>query len=187
MRVTSFSQIPSDFVNKFYYFFDIDKEIKENQANQYINYKSWFETDERNYVTPNYTPLAYALLTTAKDDSLEMNLIHKFQKFDRVLRIYLTEYNNFIQIKVLLDMEIYDYELMDKLINDAEFSIKDSFRNKLIDFEYVPVLSNQKIEVANISTQLIYDKDTNEAVFEATYSFSYENPFENVLQANVLP
>lgn len=185
MKLTSFSQIPSDIVNNFYIYFDIDRNVKNSEATQNINYRPWFVTDRRSYITPNNTPIGYALLTQrSKDDSLELNLINRLQQFDKVERIYLSHNENLIQVKVLVQMETYDYKLMDKLINDVEFPIKDSYKSKLIDFEYIPNLPNQEPDIYS-SSKLIYNKKANEVVFGSTITFSYENPLENIHQVNI--
>ncbi len=182
MKSASFSQIPSDIVNNFYIFFYIDKNVnKNNQTIQPINYKPWFVTNRRNYITPNYTPIGYEI---SKDESLELNLISRLQKFDKVERIYLNNIENFIQVKVLIEMETYDYELINKLINDVEFTIKDSYKNKLIDFEYIPNLPDQEPDIYS-SLKLIFNKKVNEAMLRSTITFSYENPFENIPQVNI--
>lgn len=70
-------------------------------------------------------------------DNFELETIIKFKKFESITDIYIEEGEQFINIRIFLDLERYDYNLMNDIFNDAEFPLRDKFeRNKLFNFQY---------------------------------------------------
>jgi hypothetical protein len=71
-------------------------------------------------------------------DNFELEAIIKFKKFEHITDIYIEEGEQFINIKVFINLEKYDYDLMNNIFNDAEFPLKDKFeRDKLFNFRYI--------------------------------------------------
>lgn len=71
-------------------------------------------------------------------DNLELETRIKFKKFEDITDIYIEEGEQFINIRVFIDLERYDYNLMNDIFNDAEFPLKDKFeKDKLFNFQYI--------------------------------------------------
>lgn len=71
-------------------------------------------------------------------DNFELETIIKFKKFENITDIYIEEGEQFINIRVLINLERYDYNLMNNIFNDAEFPLKDKFeKDKLFNLQYI--------------------------------------------------
>lgn len=80
--------------------------------------------------------LLYSLNPSA--DNFELETIIKFKKFENITDIYIEEGEQFINIRVFINLESYDYNLMNNIFNDAEFPLKDKFeKDKLFNFQYI--------------------------------------------------
>lgn len=71
-------------------------------------------------------------------DNFELETVIKFKKFDNITDIYIEEGKQFINIRVFINLERYDYSLMNDIFNDAEFPVKDKFeKDKFFNFQYL--------------------------------------------------
>lgn len=71
-------------------------------------------------------------------DNFELEAIIKFKKFENITDIYIEEGEQFINIEVFINLERYDYDLMNDIFNDAEFPLKDKFeKDKFFNFQYI--------------------------------------------------
>lgn len=71
-------------------------------------------------------------------DNLELETRIKLKKFEDITDIYIEEGEQFINIRVFIDLERYDYSLMNDIFKNAEFPLKDKFeKNKLFNFQYI--------------------------------------------------
>src|SRR3989344_4572253 len=61
-----------------------------------------------------------------------------FSRFTNVLAVALEKDGNFLQFKVYLHDKKYSDELIEKLLEECEFPIKDIPSNYITDFDYVP-------------------------------------------------
>lgn len=86
--------------------------------------------------------LAYS--TQADADNLELETVFKLKQFDQVKSIYIDEIDNIITMRVLIEIDQYEYDLMNEIFNKAEFPLKDKYeKNKLIHFQYIYGINNQ--------------------------------------------
>lgn len=71
-------------------------------------------------------------------DNFELETMIKFKKFEHITDIYIEEEKQFINIKVFINLDKYDYTLMSNIFNQAEFPLQDKFEeNKLFNFQYI--------------------------------------------------
>lgn len=71
-------------------------------------------------------------------DNFELETTIKFKKFDKITDIYIEEGEQFINIRIFINLEQYDYNLMSDIFNDAEFPLKDKFeKDKFLNFQYI--------------------------------------------------
>ncbi|MBI2613979.1 MAG: hypothetical protein HYW62_04380 [Candidatus Levybacteria bacterium] len=191
IRYKSLSQNPLSFFGSLSFFPSITtaenvldfaaESQKENAINKTIDFIPCLVSEAKNYAAPNYIPFGFSLLT--QNNSLETVVVSKLEKIDKVKKIYLDEQSQFADIKIFLEMPTYDYDLINKILNEIEFPIKDTFKNKLIDFEYLPFTEEDK----SIDTgwKLIFNRDVNEMIFNPYSDFSYEDPLNNIPLVNV--
>lgn len=71
-------------------------------------------------------------------NSLELEAVAKLLRFGQVTDVYFDESPDIITIRAILDLEVYNYDLMTSIFESVEFPLKDKYENdKLINFEYV--------------------------------------------------
>lgn len=71
-------------------------------------------------------------------DNFELETIIKFKQIENITDIYIEEGEQFINIRVFINLERYDYNLMNDIFNNAEFPLKDKFeKDKLFNFQYI--------------------------------------------------
>lgn len=71
-------------------------------------------------------------------DNFELETMIKFKKFEHITDIYIEEERQFINIRVFINLDKYDYNLMSDIFNQAEFPLQDKFEeNKLFNFQYI--------------------------------------------------
>lgn len=79
-----------------------------------------------------------AYMTQIDSNNLELESAIKFKKFNEVSDIYIQEDSNLTIVRVLINLDKYNYNLMTEIFNTAEFPLRDKFeRDRLIDFQYV--------------------------------------------------
>lgn len=158
--------------------------LHENVVGKTIGFIPCFVNEAKSYATPNYTPLAFSLLT--QNNSLETTIVGKLEKIDKVKKVYMDEDEQFTDIKIILEMNTYDYDLVDKILKEVEFPIKDEFKNKLIDFEYLPFIEKEDDDIYNgTNWKLIFSRNISEIVFSPNNDFNYEKPLNNIPLVNV--
>jgi hypothetical protein len=137
----------------------------------------------RNYVTSSLLQQNNALNIAdiiVDNQSLETNIVNKFKKFKETLKIYICHNNDLTIVKILLAKQHYDYELMDKIFNEAEFPIKDTFQDKLIDFEYIPFSSAYHRLINSDLDKLIFDRKMDDVLMsKGERLYSYNDYSEN--------
>lgn len=153
----------------------------DTQIGKAVEFVPQFITEAKSYVIPTYTPLAYSLLTN--DYSLETIAVSKLEKIVEVTKIYLDDQEQIADIKVFINMNTYDYDLIDKIQNEVEFPIKDLFKNKLIDIEYLPSIEDDSA-FEDTRWKLIFNRNINNLVFDQDI-YGYENPLTNLPLVNV--
>lgn len=82
--------------------------------------------------------LDLAYTSDIDSDNFELETIIKLKRFDEITNIYIQESEDVITTRVLINLEKYDYSLMEKIFNTVEFPLKDKFETeKMIDFQYI--------------------------------------------------
>lgn len=143
-------------------------------GNQYSVVPS-FSLDPRSYtIAPSYE-CAHALVAISPNRSLEQLIVSRAQNINEIAKVYFFEKDMLVSIFVVLNMNQYDYDLMNRIFEDLEFPIKDLFKNKLISFNYLSVddsLNKKSYEFIN----LIYNKELNniKSTFHESFDFYTE-------------
>jgi hypothetical protein len=96
-------------------------------------------------------------LTEKSEEDFEILLVAEFRTIPEVKAIYVDEYLDEKQIKVLLSMKQYDDMLMEVLIN-KEFIISGYFPDIIATFDYTPDLIDDRHSIISENTKLIYEK-----------------------------
>ena len=123
--------------------------------------------------TPNLTSQSLFLsYSVSSKESLEQTILSKFQRIEEVEKIYILFNGNLVLVKIVLDMPTYGYDLMQRIFTEAEFPIKDSYLDKIIDFEYLPKESTLPFE----EYKLLLDKELIDMSFSS--NFNYGELFE---------
>ena len=158
--------------------------LSKSESSQKIEHGSWFIVESKKYVTPTITPLSLSL--TVQSNSLEAVIVNKLENISKVQKIYIRDLDTLISVRVLLEMETYDYELMDKILNEAEFPIKDMFSTKLFDFEYIPYEQGSDDNlIETFNQKLIFDRGVNNLLSTFHVSYTFEDPIEKIPQVEV--
>ncbi len=110
----------------------------EQQMNQVIYFTA---SPPQSYLAFNQPLQDFTLMSdypTTPEEQLELKIARRLKNFEQIREIYISHNEELTTVKVILDVEHYNYNLMDKIFNEAEFPVKDSFSEKLISFEYIP-------------------------------------------------
>ncbi len=86
-----------------------------------------------------------------------LSIRNKFSKIEKVKSIYVQKFREEIQIYILLSIEKYDGELMDRLL-DIEYEIRKMYPEIVFEFFYPPVGVVDKKDFIHPSAQCIYTK-----------------------------
>lgn len=106
--------------------------------------------------------LAFISYSTSQqpDEYLELELTKKLRKFQQVRNIYIHLGKNLTVIKVILDINHYDCDLMSEIFKRVEFPIKDAFQERLFHFDYIPYYSGYEKLINPQRDKLIFNKET---------------------------
>lgn len=136
------------------------------QSEQSINQMPWLTTPKpESYSVINKPSLDFAFVTeftTTLEKQLELAITRKLKNFGEVREIYINHNDELTTVKVILNIEYYDYYLMDKIFNEAEFPIRDSFKGELINFEYIPYYPDSEHLIDPKQDELIFDRAIQE-------------------------
>jgi len=89
-----------------------------------------------------FAPFRITIEEISTDDEILQEIIAEFIKSEKVIKIVQChEYDSQISIKIYLDINQYDDELMDKLL-DYECDIRKKFSDIIFDFSYLPTILN---------------------------------------------
>lgn len=123
-------------------------------------------TLSKSYSTSNIIGPRFVLVSTpskTEEEQIEREIARVFERIVQIFKIYIYHDAEITNVKVLINFDHYDYDLMDKIFNEAEFPIKDLFTDKLIHFEYIPIGSEQKFINPELE-KLIYNKSLIENI-----------------------
>ena len=81
----------------------------------------------------------------------------KFRKENQVLAIYTSKYLDEIRFIVLLENEVYDEDLMDRLL-DIELEIWRTSKDVFLEFQYIPKVYSSEAEIIHPDSECIYRK-----------------------------
>ncbi len=110
------------------------------------------------YLNQKYLTMQYASDFTEKSDQdFEMLLVAEYRTIPEVKAIYVDEYLDEKQIKVLLSTKQYDDMLMEVLIS-KELKISEYFPDVIATFDYTPDLVDDRHSIISENTKLIYEK-----------------------------
>ena len=152
------------------------------ESNQKVQIRTWGGLlTHQNYTTPTPSLDSLSLLISSFGNSIEAEIVDKLDQIDEVIKVYYKEDNNFISVKILLTMPTYDFELIDKLLNRVEYPVKDQYKNKLINFEYIPYTKGDQEQSENKNMLQIFNRELQEIIYLSTVTYSYIDPVENFL------
>lgn len=161
--------------------FTINQEEFDTQLSSVV--KSLEDSAMSFKVIKHYMPYSYistyrmienCLSPNIKNRSIKEQIVDIYKSFNKVKKIYVKEYENFTDVKVILDMEIYDYDLMNSIFNTAEFPLKENNSHMLFNVDYIPTIAGEGSLVDPFIYQLIYNKDllNVEALNNTIYSLT---------------
>lgn len=138
----------------------------DTQSEHSINQIAWFTTvPSENYSIPDKlsqnVTLASAYIAT-EEQRLELSVVQKFKKINQVKKIYINYSQELTTVKIILDTDFYNYDLMEKILNEAEVPIRNIFLERLVDFEYIPIYPKTNHLVNTQADKLIFNKKTHE-------------------------
>jgi hypothetical protein len=118
-------------------------------------------------------------------------IVHKFSKIERVKSIYVQRYRRELQIFVLLLVDKYDADLMDKLL-DIEYEIRKMFPDIVFQFFYPPAGISEKKDFIHPQAECIYKnlslppelENTDIIKIEEMYEFSDKERVRNFILQN---
>lgn len=122
----------------YYYLPQTDINNNFDPLSQKFDLKPTFLFSEEQYITIPSHRYAYALASLSIDRTLEQLIVSYAQKIKEIKKIYVSEMNMLTSVSIVIKMDYYDYDLMNKIFERFEFPVKDMFASKLIDFNYVP-------------------------------------------------
>lgn len=88
---------------------------------------------------------------------VEFALIQGFRSVTKVAAIYVGKYLDEKLVYVMVDMDSYDLELMEALL-DREYEIKSRFPSVALSFSYLPLHGRNPAELAGESAVLIWER-----------------------------
>lgn len=124
--------------------FAYPQENDEMMLDRYLNQK---------YLTIKCAPD----FTEKSDEDFEILLVAEYRTIPEVKAIYVDEYLDEKQIKVLLSIKQYDDMLMEVLIS-KELTISEYFPDIIATFDYTPDLVDEGHSIISENTKLIYEK-----------------------------
>jgi hypothetical protein len=118
-------------------------------------------------------------------------IVQKFKKIERVKSIYVQRYRRELQIFVLLLVDKYDADLMDKLL-DIEYEIRKMFPDIVFQFFYPPAGISEKKDFIHPQAECIYKnlslppelENTDIIKIEEMYEFSDKERVRNFILQN---
>lgn len=153
---------------------------KEKKSDLYSVIKSFSINEPKNWITNELqSKNVFFISATPSEETMKQMIKDKYGKFEKVRKVYVSEEKEITLVKVILEMETYDYNLMDEIFNEAEFPIKDQFRNKLIDFEYLNLNTEEEQNISQ-DYELIY-RDSEKQTYSSMIFDVGENPLTPTL------
>ncbi len=103
------------------------------------------------------------MLTSLTISDEESYVVNKLKRFEEIKEVYINHNKKDLTlIKIKIEMENYNYDLMRKIFEEAEFPVKDNFPKQLFDFKYIPI-TNDNNDLININLdKQIYNKQADE-------------------------
>lgn len=102
----------------------------------------------QNSLTPNF-----------KNKTIREQIVDAYKDFKSIQKIFIKEYQNFTEVKVVLEMKTYDYNLMNDIFRIAEFPLKELNSHMLINVDYIPSIAEEGNLVDPFIYELIYNRD----------------------------
>lgn len=99
----------------------------------------------------------YYSFTHSVLDEIELVIANRLKNINQVVAIYTQHYRAELQVVVFLNTEMYDNDLMYKML-DIEYELQKRFGEQLLAFSYIPRVSENRREVVSKSAKLIYEK-----------------------------
>lgn len=84
-------------------------------------------------------------------------IVKEFSKIEKVKSIYTQEYEEELQIYILLSINRYDYDLMSNLL-DIEYEIRKKYPEIVFEFFYPPAGTSDKKDFIHPRAQCIYSR-----------------------------
>jgi hypothetical protein len=96
-------------------------------------------------------------LFSSTSERLELDLINALEPVPETRAIYVSQFLEEIQFLVLVDMQYYDLDLMDNLI-DIETSVRAKYPSVIMSFSYQPVHGDPYTPALGEGSRLVWEK-----------------------------
>jgi len=108
------------------------------------------------------SPVSINLIAGAQDsklaeDWIPFRIVAEFVQIDEVASIYMQKFDYESKITILLSIDKYDDELMDKLL-DIEYALQSEIKEPLLSFSYIPKIYSDKSDILHPNNILIFER-----------------------------
>jgi hypothetical protein len=91
------------------------------------------------------------------EDELQLRIVAEFGQIDEVESIYIQQQGYELKVTILLSINKYDDELMDKLL-DTEYILQCDIKEPLLSFSYIPKIYSEKSDILHPNSMLIFER-----------------------------
>ena len=91
------------------------------------------------------------------EDEIPFRIVAEFVQIDEVESIYMQKFDYELEIAILLSIDKYDDELIDKLL-DIEYALQNEIEEPLLSFSYIPKIYNDKSDILHPNNILIFER-----------------------------
>jgi hypothetical protein len=137
------------------------KKNRVKESSDYVVYIPESETQTINIDEEDIYLIPSMLWGTQKTLNLEglalYEIAKKFRRVKEVKSIYVQKYGEELQIFVLVSVEKYDDDLMDKLL-DMEYDIRKRFPELVFEFFYPPANVSEKKDFIHPQAECIFSR-----------------------------
>ena len=140
------------------------------ESAQSLNFKNWLVIPKpESYLTRDELEKELVFVSNSSflepNEYLGLELVKKLKKFSQARNVYIHYDKDLTVIKVILDVDHYDCDLMDELFKNVEFPIKDTFEERLFHFDYIPYYPGYEKLINSQRDKLIFNKEIDSKPF----------------------
>jgi len=132
-----------------------------SEINPFLTFLTETSLSAPHYISTSQT-IASAIFpeisATEMERQLQRKTAAKFANLEKVRSVYFQKYRKEFHFFILVEMQRYDEELMDSLL-DREIAIRDTFPELVLQFFYPPVSPTSKSDFVHPSALCVYAKE----------------------------